>query len=475
MAPVSKATNDILRARAVAERKAKPLRTRLCSSANTASVCSSSMVSPANSRPSSCSSNFQPDARRCRRDAAKWCCPACVRSFSGVVPSADAAAAAATANGAAAAPQPYPPRQPLPPAPIDREKTTELMEPPNADMHDSVHDKSGRIRGALSESLAASSDAAALDSRALERSEPAGPAPRPPASVQGQDELMTQLYSLRKRLEGEQRKIQSEIASNSLASEERAHERRRQRRHNEKTDEVNSILQKALDQVDGYKRINDPSSVTAPGGASTATAIHQLNASSTAGGGGTAAPPVDPDALTAFSRLKYANLGAKDGASRRGVLSVYPEPPATTDAFDAQQQALLEAQERELAAIRAAPPGAPDLGLGGPSTLPGLSREASHASTGTFGSVNLEQIAAKNNERLRRLRNAGAGLLSGGESGDPDDVLDAFLKTSGQQPAVGLPEIEPRTKVVGGDATLPNDSELHNVMRLGGGSDAAAT
>ena len=86
--------------------------------------------------------------------------------------------------------------------------------------------------------------------------------------------------------------------------------------------EADAILQRTMDQVGGYKRLNEPTSVTTQ-----PTELQQLyragattaplgggggGGASRSGGGGASVPSgmnaVDTDALKAFNRLKYSNL-----------------------------------------------------------------------------------------------------------------------------------------------------------------------
>jgi hypothetical protein len=128
---------------------------------------------------------------------------------------------------------------------------------------------------------------------------------------------------------------------------------------------------------------------------------------------------------------------------------------------------MLEAQDNELRAIRAGEPttvGGFDRNL---TTLTSLTRNNTQASVATFTSVDLNKLAATNDERLRRIRNQGAHALGGAGTGDPDDVLASFLRSSTERP-VGLPSLD---RDGGGALPLPNESEHIDYSRLGSDSD----
>lgn len=88
-------------------------------------------------------------------------------------------------------------------------------------------------------------------------------------------------------------------------------------------------------------------------------------------------------------------------------LTAYPEPPQTFGALDQQQQALLEAQERDLDHLRAVrdQPVRSGGGAGGHGDL--LGRTDTALSFASFSSLNVDALTARNNERLRRLHDLG--------------------------------------------------------------------
>jgi hypothetical protein len=143
-------------------------------------------------------------------------------------------------------------------------------------------------------------------------------------------------------------------------------------------------------------------------------------------------------------KKRYQRL--QDGDARRELLSNFPEPPADTMALDAQQRALILEQERELAAMRRA------LGAAGPTpSVSGRPSSPSQVSMASMASFSVDAVAARNEDRLRRLALASNQQFN---ADNPDDVLQDFV---GRRPAGGMlmPAIH---ETLGDDKSLAADT-----------------
>ena len=225
----------------------------------------------------------------------------------------------------------------------------------------------------------------------------AAPAAPPPADVGSSTQtLMNQLANLRKRLESEQQKVDSQIKHNQeqfSKLRDAAQQRKVQ-------------MKKQAGAVEVFERVRKHESPSRP--------------TAEPGAGGM----LDKArALAEFNALKYHKL--HEGTAKRELLHNFPEPPLDTQALDAQQRALIHEQERELAAMKQA------LGAAGPvpsvSGRAGSPSQTSMISMASMASFNVDAVAARNEERLRRLALAANQQLS---SDNPDDILRDFLDRS---------------------------------------------
>lgn len=217
-------------------------------------------------------------------------------------------------------------------------------------------------------------------------------------------ELMGQLQHLRKKLEGEQRKITQDITLNKEQYSKLAQQSRRRKEASTRQDELDTVIANANVKLDsrtdpqGHAAIKSPIPQAKVGSATT-----ELNQS------------MDENAIRTFSKLKYSSLATKNSStkSKKLLLAAYPQPPLNNQDLDEQQQAMLDVQTKELARLRT-------------KRRANLVREPTIQSFNSFGSFDVSEITAKNEARLARL-NADTSQSLQMTSGDPDQVLDMFL------------------------------------------------
>ncbi|XP_003384803.1 PREDICTED: trichohyalin-like [Amphimedon queenslandica] len=124
--------------------------------------------------------------------------------------------------------------------------------------------------------------------------------------------------------------------------------------------------------------------------------------------------PAPPDAVNTFNRIKY---GGPPTDSRLSFWRQYPEPPSTTDDLELQQEALLHHQRKERERI------SPHYDTQAPPPPRGPSRQ----SQVTINTIDIEGLAARNEERKRKLE----AILQGRQNQQQQDrsALDGFMKT----------------------------------------------
>ena len=326
----------------------------------------------------------------------------------------------------------------------DRERTTELEDNAAAELHDSVHDQTGQLAASLraaTHSLPSSPPAMLPPrppgndaSRPTSRLPPSDPqsglfdmADVPKVDVSAKSELMGQLSSLRKRLEGEQRKITRDISINKQQYSALADQSRRRKAASSRVNELDNVMMNANLRLTG----GTGPTVTMLGGAVSPGSGPRAELSR--GGTGGLERAVDESALRTFSKLKYNTAaGSQDTSAKKMLISAYPTPPMDSHDLDEQQRAMLEVQSKEirdLRKLRVAEFGAVD-------RAPTLESFNSFA----FDSLNIDDIAAKNDARMKRL-NASASVQAA-TSADPDQILKDFL---GGAAAAGNLELETET------------------------------
>jgi hypothetical protein len=227
-------------------------------------------------------------------------------------------------------------------------------------------------------------------------------------------ELMDQLSALRKRLEGEQKRVDSQLKAGSAQYSKLADQSRRRKEQTNRVEEADDVVGQVLAQLREVQT-DVGSDVPAYEPDDVIGAVFVKD-------GAQASPPPDEGVLSAFNKIKY-NKGeqARNGPSAQtALMHAFPEPPASEGALDTQQRALIQAQERELELLR---------GRLGATTQ--LDRNGTLASLASTGSFNLDVVTAKNEERLRRLNaTGGVGTGAGGGAGGASDILASFLNES---------------------------------------------
>jgi len=223
-------------------------------------------------------------------------------------------------------------------------------------------------------------------------------------------ELMDQLSALRKRLEGEQKRVDSQLKAGSAQYSKLADQSRKRKEQQNRVEEADDVVGQVLAQLHEVQAdVGNDAAAYVPDDVIGAVFVKD---------DGQTSPPPDEDVLNAFNKMKY-NKGESPGngpSAQTALMHAFPEPPASEGAFDTQQRALIQAQERELELLRGR--------LGATNHLDRHGTLASLASTGSF---NLDIVAAKNEERLRRL-NATSGNQQTGTTSD--DILTSFLNES---------------------------------------------
>lgn len=208
---------------------------------------------------------------------------------------------------------------------------------------------------------------------------------------------MAQLAGLRRRLETEQHKVDSQIKHNEEQFS-RLHDAAQQRK---------GQMKRQAGAVDGFDKVRRHATV--PRG-NTPAGVH--------------APLDKTKALAEFNALKYDGL--QEGTAKRELLQAFPEPPRGSDALDVQQRALIHEQDRELASLRRALGGQPAASASGRGRAVSPS-QTSMVSMASVSSFNVDAVAARNEERLRRLAHATHQRFS---TNSPDDILEDFLNRS---------------------------------------------
>lgn len=290
-----------------------------------------------------------------------------------------------------------------------REPTVELEDLASADLHESVHEsplQPARHSTASASMLSRSNGDAGTFALTNKDPDTFG-------KTTATTELMDQLSALRKRLEGEQSRVDKQIKSGSAQYSKLAYQSRRRKEQQIRVDDADDVVGQVLAQLKDVQ-VDVGGSLPggdAPTGQETGTISALFIAEGTEG-----VPLPDEGMLNAFNKIKYSRTEGTDGApsAQTALIHAFPEPPASDGALDTQQRALIQAQERELELLRGR--------LG--TTLDRNGTLASLASTGSF---NLDIVTAKNEERLRRL-NATASVQPG--STTSHDILESFLNES---------------------------------------------
>lgn len=315
-----------------------------------------------------------------------------------------------------------------------REPTVELEDLATADLHLSVHDsplQAARHATASPSLLSRSNDDTGTFGLTTKEPETFG-------KTTATTELMDQLSALRKRLEGEQNRVDKQIKSGSAQYSKLADQSRRRKEQQVRVEEADDVVGQVLAQL---KDVQDDVGKDLPiGNAPTQeSAIGAVFVK----GGAARAPVPDEGMLNAFNKMKYSKAENSEGApsAQTALIHAFPEPPASDGALDTQQRALIQAQERELELLRGR--------LG--TTLDRNGTLASLASTGSF---NLDIVTAKNEERLRRL-NATSSVQHPNTS---HDILESFLNESAVR-GLGGSTFSPRDlNATGGGGELNADS-----------------
>lgn len=257
-------------------------------------------------------------------------------------------------------------------APLERrEPTVELDE--LQDLHESVHDSQTGLMSTATKGLTSNETAAT-------------------------SELMGQLSALRKRLEGEQKRVNNQMKADEGQLTKLADQSRQRKIQQDRLDEADDVVSEVLAQLEEAQADIDVKKTT------------PSNAVFVRDGEDAKTPPPDEDVLNAFNQMKYNSTGTDN--AQASLMKAFPEPPGSEVALDTQQRALIQAQERELDLLR---------NRLGESTF---DRNATLASIASTGSFNLDIVTAKNEERLRRLNNTTTGHLG---RTSPQDVLSHFL------------------------------------------------
>lgn len=288
-----------------------------------------------------------------------------------------------------------------------REPTVELEDLASADLHDSVHESSPihSLHPPGSASLLSRSNGEAANFQDLGTKDP-GTFGKTTATT----ELMDQLSALRKRLEGEQRRVDTQLKAGDAQYSKLADQSRRRKEQQVRVDEADDVVGQVLAQLKDVQ--GDIGGDLPAGDAPTQeAAIGAVFVK----GGANVAPPPDDGVLSRFNQIKYNQVDGTDGtpSAQSALINAFPEPPNTDNALDVQQRAMIQAQERELELLRGR--------LG--TTLDRNGTLASLASTGSF---NLDIVTAKNEERLRRLN----ATTSAPAPGTSSDILESFLNES---------------------------------------------
>ncbi|XP_065843281.1 centrosome and spindle pole-associated protein 1-like isoform X3 [Oscarella lobularis] len=137
-----------------------------------------------------------------------------------------------------------------------------------------------------------------------------------------------------------------------------------------------------------------------------------------------------------FNKLKYQSASE----SRKAFWDTFPDPPGDLDSLDLQQQALLRQQGEEIEQLKRSSSAKSKRSLPGESEYLDIedekhemgprerrrwkNQQKDNLSLVTTSSFNVDEIAAKNAERLRRLE-----MITKGEGGPSNgDVLDRFMR-----------------------------------------------
>ena len=141
----------------------------------------------------------------------------------------------------------------------------------------------------------------------------------PKVDQSAKSELMGQLSSLRKRLEGEQRKITRDISINKQQYSALADQSRRRKAANGRVNELDNVMMNANMRLSGGAGAN----VTMLGGA-----VSPIPGPRAERGRVELERAVDESALRTFSKLKYNSAaGSQDTSAKKMLISAYPTPP----------------------------------------------------------------------------------------------------------------------------------------------------
>jgi hypothetical protein len=292
-----------------------------------------------------------------------------------------------------------------------REKTVELEDAPHADLHDSVHDSSP-LRANIS---------AASSPKATQSQTHTNDHPPPFDKADATSELMDQLSALRKRLEGEQQRVDSQLQKDTAHYSQLADQSRKRKEQQSRIGEADDVVGEVLTQL--RQAQNSDSGGYGLDAIGEEAATSGARAPVFVGDTLPTTPPPDESVLSTFNKMKYhAGSGTDGHSAQHALLNAFPEPPTSEGTLDTQQRALIQAQERELELLRGH--------LGG-----ALDRHGTMASLASSGSFNLDLVSAKNEERLRRLNATSARQAPSNSK----DILSNFL---GDAPSrqLGIPE-----------------------------------
>jgi len=288
-----------------------------------------------------------------------------------------------------------------------REPTVELEDLASADLHESVHSPSPlRLPAPGSASMLSRSNGDTGTYQDLGGGAGGGGV-QEFGKTTATTELMDQLSALRKRLEGEQKRVDTQLKAGDAQYSKLANQSRRRKEQQVRVDEADDVVGQVLAQLKDVQD-DDFLSGDAPTAESAIGAVFVK-------GGVQATPPPDDGVLSHFNQMKYLRSEGTEGApsAQSALINAFPEPPSTDNALDVQQRAMIQAQERELELLRGR--------LG--TTLDRNGTLASLASTGSF---NLDIVTAKNEERLRRLNHS----MTVPAPNTSNDILESFLNES---------------------------------------------